>query len=187
MSIEPKIITRKEAVERGLKRYFTGKPCKHGHVSERAVVNHTCLECITVKSRTPRRRIRAKELKQTLAYKNVRKKRTEENWEYIQRRNRVYRIKNKERLYLTEVKRRYNLTKEEYLYLLDKNDSRCHICNQKPKGKRLSVDHDHSCCSGPTSCGKCVRGLLCENCNRGLGSFKDSVENFNKAISYLEK
>jgi hypothetical protein len=29
------IITHKEARERGLKRFFTGLPCKHGHVSER--------------------------------------------------------------------------------------------------------------------------------------------------------
>jgi len=39
-----KIITRKEAKEQGLKRYFTGKPCKHGHVSERLTYGG-CIEC----------------------------------------------------------------------------------------------------------------------------------------------
>jgi len=39
-----KIISRKEAKERGLKRYFTGKPCKNGHVSER-YVGSGCVEC----------------------------------------------------------------------------------------------------------------------------------------------
>lgn len=37
------IITRKEAKELGLKRYFTGKPCKRGNVSERYVPNKMCL------------------------------------------------------------------------------------------------------------------------------------------------
>lgn len=38
-------ISREKAKERGLKRYFTGKPCKHGHISERKVSNSGCLEC----------------------------------------------------------------------------------------------------------------------------------------------
>jgi len=39
------IITRKEAKKQGLKRYFTGKSCKHGHVSERRVSTGHCLGC----------------------------------------------------------------------------------------------------------------------------------------------
>lgn len=41
----PKIISRKEAKAQGLKRYFTGKPCKRGHVCERDVKNGQCQEC----------------------------------------------------------------------------------------------------------------------------------------------
>lgn len=41
---QPEIISRKEAMARGLKRYFTGKPCKRGHVGERAV-NGGCPLC----------------------------------------------------------------------------------------------------------------------------------------------
>ena len=40
----PKLISRKEAKNQGLKRYFTGKECKHGHVSERWVTGQ-CVEC----------------------------------------------------------------------------------------------------------------------------------------------
>ncbi|QJB21821.1 glycolate dehydrogenase [Xanthomonas phage FoX2] len=36
---------RREAIALGLKRYFTGKPCKRGHVAERQVSNFTCMEC----------------------------------------------------------------------------------------------------------------------------------------------
>lgn len=39
------IITRKEAKEKGLPRYFTGKPCKHGHVAERITGSAQCTGC----------------------------------------------------------------------------------------------------------------------------------------------
>lgn len=39
-----KIITRKEALEWGLTKYFTGIPCKHGHVAERTI-RGSCTEC----------------------------------------------------------------------------------------------------------------------------------------------
>ena len=39
------VVTRKEAKERGLARYFTGKPCPHGHVAERWASTSRCVEC----------------------------------------------------------------------------------------------------------------------------------------------
>src|SRR6516162_8367059 len=41
----PNIIGRAEARALGLKRYFTGKPCKHGHVAERVVSSPDCVQC----------------------------------------------------------------------------------------------------------------------------------------------
>jgi len=46
------IITRKEAKEQGLKHYFTGKPCKHGHVVERYVSSKKCKKCSSEYNRT---------------------------------------------------------------------------------------------------------------------------------------
>jgi len=43
------IITRDAAREQGLKRFFTGKPCKRGHVVERQTSNGTCMECAQLK------------------------------------------------------------------------------------------------------------------------------------------
>lgn len=40
----PQIISRKEAKALGLKRYFTGAPCKRGHIVER-FLNARCVEC----------------------------------------------------------------------------------------------------------------------------------------------
>ena len=48
------IIRRDEARALGLKRFFTGEPCKHGHVAERDVNNRECMECS--RERTRRRR-----------------------------------------------------------------------------------------------------------------------------------
>ena len=39
------LISRKDAAAQGLKVYFTGKPCKHGHIDTRLVVNGTCRQC----------------------------------------------------------------------------------------------------------------------------------------------
>lgn len=38
-------ITRKEAKSRGLSYYFTGRPCKHGHISKRLVDSGVCYQC----------------------------------------------------------------------------------------------------------------------------------------------
>lgn len=53
LSDSPEIITRKQAQAEGLKRYFTGKPCRHGHVAERWVANRGCIECRTARVNDP--------------------------------------------------------------------------------------------------------------------------------------
>ena len=40
-----KIVTRAEALRQGLKRYFTGKPCKHGHITFRHCPSGICFDC----------------------------------------------------------------------------------------------------------------------------------------------
>jgi hypothetical protein len=39
------IITRKDAMASSLIRYYTGNPCKHGHLSERLVSTRACCKC----------------------------------------------------------------------------------------------------------------------------------------------
>lgn len=80
--------------------------------------------------------------------------------------------------------KKYRLTPEE-LYLRDTTP--CQICGSYPnEGTSLAVDHDHSCCPGEETCGKCVRGFLCVNCNRGLGCFKDRGDLLKRALDYLQ-
>jgi hypothetical protein len=80
---------------------------------------------------------------------------------------------------------RYGITAREFVQLGDLQGWLCAVCNNslnmQPgkviRTKSVAVDHCHS--TGV------VRGLLCSFCNRGLGSFKDSVENLTRAIEYL--
>ena len=44
------IIDKKDAKRQGLSRFFTGNPCKHGHVAERKVSGGCCVECVKVNS-----------------------------------------------------------------------------------------------------------------------------------------
>jgi hypothetical protein len=81
----------------------------------------------------------------------------------------------------------YGLGPEQYLEMLEQQENCCDICGDEfSETRRPHVDHDHSCCPGNKSCGKCVRALLCATCNQGLGQFKDSVERLRAAIAYLE-
>jgi hypothetical protein len=46
-----KVITRTQARKQGLPHYYTGKPCKYGHVAERAVRNCDCMLCERIRCR----------------------------------------------------------------------------------------------------------------------------------------
>jgi hypothetical protein len=86
------------------------------------------------------------------------------------------------------IKRNYGISVDQYEDMLEAQGGGCAVCGGKPKdGPSLHIDHDHSCCSTyKRSCGKCVRGLLCEDCNRVLGMFADNVTRFEAAIDYLK-
>lgn len=83
------------------------------------------------------------------------------------------------------LKRYFGITVEQYFEMHEKQNKVCAICENPEKSKgsnsqkirRLAVDHCHTT-------GK-IRGLLCLECNRGLGAFKDSPNLLNKAINYL--
>lgn len=68
----------------------------------------------------------------------------------------------------SHLKQRYGLSPGAYDGMLAAQGGACGMC-RKPSSKRLHVDHDHQCCPGVTSCGQCVRGLLCQACNVRLG------------------
>lgn len=81
----------------------------------------------------------------------------------------------------------YNVTPEWYAAKLVEQGGVCQVCSREDPTGRLSVDHDHRCCPGPKSCGRCVRDLLCRSCNLGLGGFDDSVDRMLAAVAYVRR
>lgn len=76
--------------------------------------------------------------------------------------------------------RRYGITEADYLGMLLSQQGTCAICNREERhGKRLSVDHDHQ--TGQ------IRGLLCSDCNFGLGNFGDDPDTLLRAVDYLRR
>lgn len=96
---------------------------------------------------------------------------------------------NRDCEWASHLKRMYGMTADEYAAILREQGGVCAVCGKTPEenGRYLAVDHDHSCCPGKRSCGKCVRGLLCIACNRGIGYLQDSTELLHAAVVYLRR
>lgn len=84
--------------------------------------------------------------------------------------------------YLT---RCYGITYGDYLRMLEEQRELCKICGREgfvmdvDRHKlKLVVDHCHTTLK--------VRGLLCHNCNRALGLFRDNLTDLQSAIDYLK-
>lgn len=83
------------------------------------------------------------------------------------------------------LKKRFGLTLEQYDLMVKAQNGLCAICklsNRRRVMERISalaVDHNHL--TGQ------IRGLLCANCNSGLGLLQESIEVLYRAIEYLKK
>ena len=84
---------------------------------------------------------------------------------------------------------RFGLTPDSYMKMLIDQNGVCYICGGKERTnkKRLSIDHNHLCHSEGSACKKCIRKLLCHQCNMALGAIKDNINILKKMISYLEE
>lgn len=91
-------------------------------------------------------------------------------------RSRKHYLKNKQASRNNHLKRTYGITPEYYETLYGFQEGCCAICRKQ--FVRLSVDHSHT--SGA------IRALLCANCNRGLGMFRENIKTLETAISYLK-
>jgi len=106
------------------------------------------------------------------------------NKEKLNQKAREYRAKDPSKVRRSvrrsALKTKYRLTEIEFNQLVLKQGNRCAICSREfLPGVQIDVDHVHE--SNPIK----VRGLLCSNCNNGIGRFKDSPEFLQNAIDYL--
>lgn len=95
------VITRDEALEQGLKRYYTGVPCKHGHVCERNARDYMCLECSKL---------------QTKKHREKNPQKTRDSQKKYREQNRLRVLANKKRYYEQNKK---NLIQKRRQYALD--------------------------------------------------------------------
>lgn len=109
------IVTRKEAKESGLSRYFTGKACKYGHVSERNVGNKNCLECSKSRENSPEHKDKVKKYREENkeARKESSRRYREDNKEYLKLRKKEYYEKNKETI-LEKSREDYKINPNKY-------------------------------------------------------------------------
>ena len=84
------------------------------------------------------------------------------------------------------LKTKYGLTLETFDALFASQNRRCALCNINTC-RQWNIDHDHKCCSTTKTCGKCIRGILCNNCNTMLGHAHDSIDILKLGIKYLNK
>lgn len=90
--------------------------------------------------------------------------------------------------YLAAKARRYGLTLEQYQAIEASQNGLCGICLCPPTPDFLwCIDHDHECCPTRVSCGKCVRGLLCQKCNSALSIFRNKPIILRAAADYIER
>ena len=96
-----------------------------------------------------------------------------------------YREENRRALNDRERQRRFGITSQEYVEIFNAQNEVCAICKNPEtatrlgKVKALAVDHDHK--------NGAIRGLLCSDCNTGIGKLKDDPSVLRSAIRYLEK
>lgn len=94
--------------------------------------------------------------------------------------------RNPDKVRATQLKLKFGLSWEEYVEIFSQQHGSCAICKTplvlfgsvKDKHKIANVDHCHV--NGN------VRGLLCNKCNVGLGSFMDNPTALRNAAEYLE-
>ena len=102
------------------------------------------------------------------------------NPEKVKARRAKYCLNNADKLRDDRLRYKYGIGIDEYDRLLLQQGNKCYICWTKKcsTGRRFAVDHDHKT-------GK-VRGLLCRDCNKGIGLFKDNPSFLSRAAAYVE-
>lgn len=156
------------------------KPLDEFH-KDRSQPDGRCPRCKVCKKRAARKYFRANQEERVKYGREYKAK----NPEKIRACTKKYYEANREKILrgarVCWLKTQYNLTPEEYQAILDKQGGGCAICGRKrkPGEKHLHVDHRQD----PWL----IRGILCNNCNPGLGKFRHNSALTARATEYLRE
>ena len=184
-------INRCKAIEDGVKYYESETPCPVCKSYEKYVSSNGCRPCSVRKGKKKLQdnemmaKYRTKEKKQKwLTVNSDKRKQIQKRYDAKSSSKEAaarYYQDNKDSIRNRSLVNLYDITLEEYSLLLENQNHKCAICgvDKCPSGRSLAVDHDHKTNK--------IRGLLCQNCNTGLGLFKDNTNHIEKALLYLKE
>lgn len=182
------VITRKQALSQVLKRYFTGQPCKRGHLSERYVNKSVCVACDNERPRPPDRAERDRQRHIQNAEKNrLRAK----NWrldnpDRFRKARDAWAQKNGDHLrglkvaqnHRRRARARGNMSQErgpvDTDSLLASQRHRCAYCRTSLTGKKWHIDHIHPLARGGANDRKNLQ-ICCVSCNLSKGA-RDPID-----------
>lgn len=101
-------------------------------------------------------------------------------------RQREYHKKNPHKKFEYKLRQQFRMSVDEYERRLQEQGNACASC-QGPFIREPHVDHNHDCCPGSRSCGRCVRGILCHWCNTAAGLVRNDPAIARALADYLEK
>lgn len=146
---------------------FVGAPCKRAGHTLRYIKSNSCVECQWARTADPANKAAAK----------------------------AAIVKHRESpgntIHMRYLWRRFGITPEEHKQWEAEQGGLCAICHEPPNGRwdRLHVDHVHVPgyeAMPPEEKRQHFRGLICFECNIGLGKFRDSPERLRAAAVYVE-
>ncbi len=196
-------ISLKQARELGLARYFTGKPCPHGHLSERWVIGNHCIDCSRDTSVRYRKNHPDRAVAQTRAYKKAHpewKKETDRKYYHSNKaKHRVWqkRYDDKHPEVGRESARRYRAAHPEKMRAIahtrrsrevgaegkcsaadlrrikKEQGNKCAYCGVSFRNSKAHVDHIIPLSRGGTNYPRNIQ-ILCNRCNLRK-SYKDPI------------
>ena len=99
--------------------------------------------------------------------------------QYLKKSREIHPEKARQRDKKYHIFKKYGITIQEVLNMLQAQGNKCAICGKPLTINDACIDHDHKT-------GK-VRGILCRECNWGLGNFRDNPTFCRNAAKYLEE
>jgi hypothetical protein len=158
------VITIREAESAGLTHYFTGKPCKHGHIALRYVSTWRCVPCTV--DRVVDWQHKNPEKKKAKQARYEAKKPTERKLEESRRDHATARQRRERRV--TELAGR-------------PRPLVCDVCQDQNTQRKDVIAFDHCHTHGH------FRGWLCDRCNMTLGAAGDNPSLLRDLADYLER